>query len=344
MKYHLRINLILFLLLIFQGYANGQGKSELPLFSESQPLEMRLSFSSKDLKKEKADSVYFPSIMHYKIPGGSWDSIKVDIRARGNFRRNQCFFPPIRVKIKKKDGNGTVFEGNKALKLVVPCKNAKADNDQIVKEYMCYKMNEQVSPFFFSTRAVNLILTDESTKNPKSYEVKAFLIEDDDLVAERAGGKIAGGRQILPGRLQEIAAVQVDFFQFMIANTDWSAVAQHNIKIIQMPTNDFVPVAYDFDMSGIVNSYYSTTSEMLNISSVRERLYRGFCRSEAAMQQVRQEYLAAESNIMQVVNGFESELGPKEVSDIKKYMEDFFAILKSDKLFSEQILSKCRTN
>jgi hypothetical protein len=344
MKNQLKINLTLFLVLIFQGFVLAQGKSDLPLFSSEEAIEVRLGFSTKELKKEKADSVYFPSIMHFRTPGGEWDSIKVDLRARGNFRRNQCFFPPIRIKVKKKDSNGTIFEGNKALKLVVPCKNAKADNDQIVKELLCYKLNEQVTPYFFSTRSVNLTLTDEGSKNPKSYELKAFLIEDDDLVAERADSKIAKGKQILPGRLQEVAAVRIDFFEFMIANTDWSSVAQHNIKVMQTPNNDFIPIAYDFDMSGIVHAYYSTTSELLNISSVRERVYRGFCRSDAAMQQVREEYLAAESKIMEVVDGFEPELGSKEVADIKKYLGEFFDILKNDKQFNEQILSKCRTS
>jgi hypothetical protein len=95
MKNQLKINLTLFLVLIFQGFAFAQGKSDLPLFNSEDAIELRLSFSSKELKKEKADSVYFPSIMHFRTPGGEWDSIKVDLRARGNFRRNQCFFPPL---------------------------------------------------------------------------------------------------------------------------------------------------------------------------------------------------------------------------------------------------------
>jgi hypothetical protein len=344
MTTHLKINLAIFFILIFHGFVVAQGKSDLPLFTNEEPIEVRLGFSTKELKKEKADSVYFPSILHFRVSGGEWDSIKVDLRARGNFRRNQCFFPPIRIKIKKKDSNGTLFEGNKALKLVVPCKNAKTDNDQIVKEYLCYKLNEQVTPYFFSTRLVNLTLIDESSKNPKPYEVKAFLIEDDDLVAERADSKIAKGRQILPGRLQEVSAIRVDFFEYMIANTDWSAVAQHNIKVMQTANNDFIPVAYDFDMSGIVHAYYSTTSELLNISSVRERMYRGFCRSDAAMQQVREEYLVAEPKIMELVDGFGSELSAKDINDIKKYLGEFFDILKNDKKFNDEILSKCRTN
>jgi len=344
MKTHLKINLALFFILIFHGFVVGQGKSNLPLFNNEEPIEVRLGFSTKELKKEKADSVYFPSIMHYKVAGGEWDSIKVDLRARGNFRRNQCFFPPIRIKIKKKDSNGTLFEGNKSLKLVVPCKNGKTDNDQILKEYLCYKLKEQVTPYFFSTSLVNLTLIDESSKNSKSFEAKAFFIEDDDLVAERAEAKIAKGKQILPGRLQEVPAVRVDFFQYMIANTDWSAVTQHNIKIMQTTNNDFIPVAYDFDMSGIVHAYYSVTSELLNISSVRERLFRGFCRSDVAMQQVREEYLAAEPKILEVVDGFSSELSPKDLSDIKKFLGEFFDILKNDKRFNDEIMSKCRTN
>jgi hypothetical protein len=62
------------------------------------------------------------------------------------------------------------------------------------------------------------------------------------------------------------------------------------------------------------------------------------------MQQVREEYLASEERMMEVVDGFESELGSKEVGEIKKYLGDFFSMLKNDKQFNEEILSKCRTN
>jgi hypothetical protein len=337
-----KLTLTILFLSLFSGIGLAQKNDVSPLFSEKDPMQIRLNFSIKEMKKEKDDTVYFPSYLHYVNPSGTWDSLKIDMRARGNFRRAKCFFPPIRVKIKKKDAEGTIFEGNKNLKLVVPCQAVSAHNDLVLKEYLCYKLYEPVSPYYFETRLANLTLVDESGKSPKSYEVKSFWIEDDDVVAKRHGGKIAKESQVLPQRMQPLAATRQDFFAFMIANTDWSSMVQHNIKVMQMENKDYIPLPYDFDMSGLVNANYATTSELLPISNVRQRLYRGFCYSEEMLQQVRQEYLALEPEIMAMVDNLEIGLNPKEIPDFKKYLGEFFVILKNDRLFKDQVLSKCR--
>ncbi|SMD41940.1 hypothetical protein SAMN00777080_0475 [Aquiflexum balticum DSM 16537] len=334
---------IVFFLSFVLGVAQENDIS--PLFENQETMEIKLSYSIKALKKEKQDSVYFPSVVHYKVPGEEWDSLTMNLRARGNFRRNNCFFPPIRIKIKKKDAKGTLFEGNNNLKLVVPCQSGKADIDLVMKEYLCYKLSEPVIPYHFKTRLANLTLIDISGKNPKTFEVKGFFIEDDDVVAKRHNSKIAKDRQIVPLRQQALSSVRIDFFEFMIANTDWSAMAQHNIKVMQTnDTKEYIPIPYDFDMSGLVNANYAVTSELLSISNVRQRIYRGFCRTPEDFEQVRAEFIEKESQIMKSVDDLSSELNPKDIADIKLFLGEFFNILKSDKLFNEQILSQCRAS
>jgi hypothetical protein len=245
------------------------------------------------------DSIYFPTHFGFKNEKGQNDSIAIKVRARGNFRRNNCFYPPIRVKMHKKEAAETPFEGNKDFKLVLPCQTGKMGNDLILKEYLCYKILEPITPYFFHTRLVDLELTDLSGK-PKTYSVKSFLIEDDDLIAHRFNGKVVE-QDIHPLTLSDTTVVLFDFFQYLIANTDWSAAQQHNVKIIQT-ANKKIPLTYDFDMAGLVNAPYATVSEALTISSVQERLYRGFCRNESLMQYARSEYLRLEPAIMKVIS------------------------------------------
>ena len=78
--------------------------------------------------------------------------LKLRLRARGNFRRNTCYFPPIKMKIKKDQTEGTVFEGNKTMKLVLPCKLEAENNDNILQEFIAYKIYEMISPFHFKTK------------------------------------------------------------------------------------------------------------------------------------------------------------------------------------------------
>ena len=133
-------------------------------------------------------------------------------------------------------------------------------------------------------------------------------------------------------------------FQYMVANTDWSTTFLHNAKVIQLnESKQYIPLAYDFDMSGFVNAPYATVNQDLGLTSVRERLYRGFCRSEDVMQAIRQEYIAKENDINEVIKRYESSFEPKEYASIKKYMDEFFTTVKSDSKFKYDILQKCRT-
>jgi len=328
----------LLLALAISGYA--QQKQVPPLFQEEQPLALSLKFSFKEVKKEKVDSIYFPTYFGYKNDKGQSDSIAIKVRARGNFRRNNCFYPPIRVKFKKKAAEGTPFEDNKDFKLVLPCQTGKTGNDLILKEYLCYKILEPITPYFFHTRLVDLELTDISGKS-KTYSVKSFLIEDDDLIADRFDGKVVE-QDIHPLTLSDTTSVIFDFYQYLIANTDWSAAQQHNVKIIQT-ANKKIPLTYDFDMTGLVNAPYATVHETLTISNVQERLYRGFCRSESLMQYVRSEYLRLEPEIMKVISDHQALYNEKDYKGIEKFVGEFFETLKSDKKFKDAVLLKCRT-
>jgi hypothetical protein len=131
----------------------------------------------------------------------------------------------------------------------------------------------------------------------------------------------------------------------MVANTDWSTTFLHNAKLIQLDdSKKYIPLTYDFDMAGFVNAPYAVPNETLGIASVRDRLYRGFCRPEEVMQAIRKEYIDKEKDIMGVIKRYESSFEPKEFNNIMKYMDEFFATFKSDAKFKAQIIDKCRTN
>ena len=128
--------LIFFLpLLLVEKVSAYQSNS---LFDPKTPLEMGLAISLDDLRFSESDTVYFPSLIRYKLQNGDWDSLKVELRARGNSRRIKCGFPPIRIKINEEDAKNTIFEGQKALKLVLPCEESGSYDDLIYKEFLSY--------------------------------------------------------------------------------------------------------------------------------------------------------------------------------------------------------------
>lgn len=320
-------------------------KKTTKLFRTQEVLPVKLRFSNKQMKKETNDSTYLFSKLLF-MDNDQWDSIDVRIRARGNYRRAHCYFPPLKVKIKKAIAKETIFKGNKELKLVMPCVQSTKSLDNIVKEYMAYKMYEVISPFHFKTRMVSIDYTELKGKKDKVHKVKGFLIEDIDKVAKRENAKKMK-RIVHPMEQDDIASAQNDFFQFMIGNTDYSTAYQHNQKLIF--TSDFktIPLPYDFDMSGLVDASYAVVSqvqgEVLSIESVTDRLYRGFKRDEAVFQEVRKQYLDKKSEIFQVMDEVKPQFdNEKEFMIARNFVEDFYEILENDNQFEMQIIRKAR--
>lgn len=319
------------------------GQQATRLFQEEQPLDLALQISFKEIKKKTNDSTYLSSILRFKS-GDHWDSLKVGIRSRGMFRKNNCYFTPLRLKIKKEEAKGTVFEGNKSLKLVLPCEVSNDNNALIIKEYICYQLYELISPYTFNTRLVNIDLREQSSKKAKSFSLTGFFIEDDDLVAARHHAKVIENQSLHPLSLDDTSAIQHDLFQYMISNTDWSTAFYHNAKIIRMEPRKFVPLAYDFDMSGFVDAPYASVDPSFGVSSVRTRVYRGFCRkNEGALQYVRHQIINREPELLKTVALCQNHLTPAEYASLQQFMNEFFDTLKSDSQFRDNIVNKCRT-
>ena len=334
------------LFLLCRAQLNGQTLTD-PLFSEQVPLEMSLKISISSIKDAKKDSIYLTHKLYYRPSPGTYDSMNVDLKGRGNFRFRECYFPPLWIKIKSKDAKGTVFEGNKKLKLVLPCYTRESGNSLIIKEFLCYKLYEEITPYSFQTRLVNIDLTEERGKKNKNFRIKGILIEDMKKITDRLQAKALPNARINPAALNDTSTMRFELFQFMISNTDWSAVFQHNAKLIVHGSDKYVSLIYDFDMSGLVNAPYSVVSEIngeqLDINSVTQRYYRGYCHSPDVMEFVRKEFISKEEKLMSIPDQLKGELSDKEIKGIKEYLKEFFIILKNDRYFKVDILDRCRT-
>jgi hypothetical protein len=75
-------------------------KSVSKLFKSQELLNIKLNYSNKEVKKNTNDSTYINSNLAYEDTDGTWKNIEVGLRARGNFRRKNCYFSPIKLKIK----------------------------------------------------------------------------------------------------------------------------------------------------------------------------------------------------------------------------------------------------
>ena len=324
----------------------GQDGNTPLLFETDSILHIKWQYSIKDLKKETDDSTYMNVAMSYLNNQKSWNEVNTRIRKRGNFRLKNCYFTPVKLKIKKSEAAGSIFEGQKTFKIVLPCKLEKDKNDNVIKEYLAYKIYEIVSPYHFKTRLMNVDFEEIKGKKTKLHQIKGFLIEDDKHIAKRLGGNVYK-RKVHPMQQEEVSCTRDALFQYMIGNTDFSEAYRHNVKLFFIDQN-YIPIPYDFDMSGLVNASYSVVSqiqgEQLPIGSVRQRLFRGFQRDTEVFMRLRQDFLSKQAEIIQLVKDlkpyFEVE---NEYIETESYIREFFALIADDDKYYKEIIKKART-
>ena len=133
------------------------------------------------------------------------------------------------------------------------------------------------------------------------------------------------------GGAQRKQMTLVAIFEYMIGNTDWAVSVNHNIKLI-VPVKDSTvaepySVPYDFDYSGLVNSDYSVPDERLEIESVKQRLYRGYPRSDKELEIALEIFMLQKSNIYETINHFEL-LTPKSRKTMVSYLDEFYDIIR----------------
>lgn len=334
--------LSLFGIVVFMSFS-AFAQQEERLFDSEEILEINLKFSVKKLRSETNDSTFLDSFLIYKDSEGTLDTLDVGLRARGNFRRENCYYPPVRMRLKKKEGKDNLFDGSRNLKIVFPCTKLKNADSYIVKEFLCYQLYEQVSEYTFQTRMIRINFENEDDKKGEVESLLGFLIEDDDKVADRFDGEILENKRVVGTVLEDSAAIRHDLFQYMIGNTDWSSMYQHNIKILKLDSKTVVPLAYDFDMTGMVMPPYAQVSNLVDIENVSQRLYRGFCRDELLMKSIRDEFLAKETLLYDEIKKLEHLVPAYEIKFMNNYLKDFFDVLKDDRRFEFNILSACRT-
>ena len=310
------------------------------LFIDQKPLKIRLNYSNNNLNKNTNDSTLMKTKLFF-IQENKNKEIDVSVRARGNFRRKHCYFTPVKIKIKKRDASNTIFSDNRTLKLVLPCKNDKDKNDNILKEFIAYKIYEIISPFYFKTRRLEINYTDQKRKNQKNFNLIGFFIEDDDKVAKRFDSKIIK-RKISPLAMDDFNSVNLSFFNFLIGNTDFSSAHQHNGKLL-FYEKKIIPIPYDFDLTGWVKPKYGSGITNRLGYSFEERNYIGFKRENSIYSKVRNHYLTLKEKILKTVELYESEFEYKKSYYLMmNYLGEFYEILENDKLYNSLIVSKAK--
>jgi len=323
----------LFLAILFIPFSlHAQKLDKTKFFEDESTVEATLEMDLKDLLRKKQLDRFLPATFTMKFTDGSSFVQKIEASVRGNFRRETCFMPGLKLDFKK-DSVGPMHS-LKALKLSNGCNTGDDAGQLVVKEYLAYKIYNLLTEKSLKVRMMNVNFVDVSGKR-KPYTQLAFMIEDVDDMAKRNGMIEIEGTPFNTETTNREQMTLVTLFEYLIGNTDWSVPAYHNIKLIG-PKGDNTTrpytVAYDFDISGFVNPPYATVDEQLQdrITTVRERLNRGFPRTMEELKAAIKIFNDKKDQIYNLVKNNEY-LSSREKSSTVSYIDEFYQIINDDR-------------
>jgi hypothetical protein len=272
----------------------------LPLFKSADPVAFTLTADFKAIQgdRDPGSTKTYPATMQFTANDGSTRSVELEVRTRGHARRsfNVCDFAPLWLDFKKDRMKGSVFEGQGKIKLGVHCREGVKEFEQyVLREYAAYRIYNLITPQSFRARLARATYVD-AVKQKTISTRWAMFIEDDDDLASRMGGRITEEKDDL-ARLDTGTFVQAILFEYLIGNHDMSLITFHNFKVVQVRTGVVYPIPYDFDYSGLVNATYAQPPPGMGITTVRDRIYQGPCRTQEGLAPLFEKFRSIRSEI-----------------------------------------------
>ncbi|MBI2731658.1 MAG: hypothetical protein HYX40_13085 [Sphingobacteriales bacterium] len=329
-----------FLLCTVSGITQPVDKTK--FFAEDKIVKATLVTNmSKVLSGKMKDGDSIPSSFTLKLSEAEGITENILLSVRGNFRRKNCIIPPLRVDFKKYKSSSYATLGS--LKLVNACRTSDEYDQYILMEYLIYKMYNLFTEKSFRVRLLELTYKDTASKK-KPVTQHAFLIEDTKDMARRNNMEEWKKWKVLTEQTDREHTTLVAVFEYMIGNTDWSVPVTHNIRLIynKETQKDFpFAVPYDFDYSGLINAEYAVPSELLNIESVRQRLYRGFPREMDELTKTFQLFKDRKEKIYDLINNFEL-LHTSNKKEMIRYLDEFFTTIEDKKMVKDIFITNAR--
>jgi len=316
------------------------------VFTEDAPLNLTLEADLVAIINDKSeDPEYTPARLIQNHEGFKISAFEIKVKPRGNTRRvtSLCDFPPLKFNFKKKQLANTAFEGQDKIKFVSQCRQEDDFQKYVLEEYLLYKTYNLLTEESYRTRLVNITIKDFKLRVP-TLTMTGFLIEDDDALAERLTAKKFENVLYSQDSCEVSSVDRLSMFQYMIGNTDWYINTKHNTDVFQVKSdNSLIPVPFDFDFSGVINTIYAIPSKEIPITQVKQRYFKGSCRDDEAYDETIQLFNEKMESIYALYNSFEM-LPKSTVKKHLKYYSKFYKIINDDELADASFYSVCNSN
>ena len=312
------------------------------LFDNDEMLNIKLSGNIRAVLNDRGDNPqYHPLSFSYFEKDSNEVSMSMNIKTRGHFRKDKgnCNYPPLMLDLSKSNQPpSSLFYKQNKLKLVMPCQG----DEYVIREWLVYKLYNLITPKSFRARLAKLILDDASKKKQTSFY--GVLLEDEKQMAQRNHLIALETKSLKPQNTEMEAFLTMAVFEYMIGNTDWSVQYLQNIKLVAADASAApTTVPYDFDHSGMVNAPYAHPAEELEMSSVMERRYRGYCIDMKQFDDIIALFNRLKKDFYNVYTNC-SLLDAKYIKTITKYLDEFYATINDPKNLKKAFSYPCDPN
>ncbi|MEO5947439.1 MAG: hypothetical protein ABIP79_11535 [Chitinophagaceae bacterium] len=320
--------------------AGAQTGAKNDLFDREEIIQITLTGNvAKALSERSTVSLKYDGALTYKNDVNMGIVIPIQLQSRGNFRRSKdnCKLPPLWIHFTKANSPVTsIFSEQKKMKLVIPCQG----DEYIIREWLAYKIYNLISPLSFRTRLVQVSLDDPAIrKAPAPFY--AILLEEEKQLAKR-NKMIAVETKTRPQQTQTNPFLTMTVFEYLIGNTDWSVQFLHNVKLLVKDSLSLpITVPYDFDHAGIVSALYALPEEALQLSSIKERRYRGYCMTDLKVfEPVIARYNDLKSDIYSLYNNCKL-IDAKYLKFVTGFLDEFYETINNSKKWQKAFSYPC---
>lgn len=343
---------LLLMLLATQTRGQGDGQAMPPgsqeritgteFFASDEIFEITLMFDITTFIRNKTSKEYLDAFFEFTDSTKQTVSTQIRLRPRG-FRRNQiCPFPPIRLNFNKAAPGFAELDSIGNVKLVTHCRDIRAYEKYVLKEFLAYKIFNIISDTSYRVRLVRVNYKDTGKKKIQTTKF-GFIIEPDEVMEERFNVKELENIIVRHPFAEKDAMDRMTVFNLMIGNVDYQLETLHNVKTFK--PNDLsnllsIVLPYDFDYAGLVNTHYAVPSEGLSIQHVTQRLFLGPCRTTERFQTVIDEFLGHKDEIIEVVKNFQY-LKESERNKMILFLNEFFTMCEDGTALSK-MKSECK--
>jgi hypothetical protein len=111
--------------------------------------------------------------------------------------------------------------------------------------------------------------------------------------------------------------------------------------MVQTPAKVFYPIIWDFDITGFAGTPYGKPDPRLEISTPRERLYRGPCRSMAEFEPSLAVFRAKQAEALALLDLPGLDQGNRR--DAAQFLGEFFSLLGRPQALKRELVDKCKS-